>query len=95
MPVYVDGLLKYGWRIRGRHVQSCHMIADTLDELLAMGDRIRLSVEWLQHKGPHFDLTASKRKAAIEAGAIALGRHSFAEKYMDLQKRKEHQGERE
>lgn len=73
MAVYVDSLLWRGWKLYGRPVQSCHMVADTVDELLAFAERLRLKPEWLQGEGigciPHFDLVASKRIRAVRAGA--------------------------
>ena len=36
MAVYVDALFNYGWKLG----PSCHMIADTLDELHVMADTL-------------------------------------------------------
>ncbi len=70
MPVYVDGA-----RNEFRGMQMCHMLADTVDELHAMADRIGLARKWFQAKStPHYDLSQSKRKLAVEAGAKELDR---------------------
>lgn len=70
MPVYVD-CAKHTY---GRMIMS-HMLADTLDELHAMADRVGLKRKWFQNHGtPHYDLCQAKRQLAIEAGAIVIGR---------------------
>lgn len=60
-------------------VFSCHMFADTVDELVAFAARIGLRREWLQGLGekgrvPHFDLTEGKRWQAIRVGAVEVTR---------------------
>lgn len=57
---------------------SCHMFPDgSIDELVRFAVRIGMKEKWLQ-KGRrglvHFDLTKSRREAAIKAGAIPLSR---------------------
>ncbi len=42
MAVYVDSLRDWGWRLG----PSCHMIADTNEELHAMAERIGLLRRW-------------------------------------------------
>lgn len=56
--VYVDELFTTnhqvkGWagRIFGDGRQSCHMTADTPEELHAFAKRIGLKREWAQHEG--------------------------------------------
>jgi hypothetical protein len=51
------------------------MYADTLDELHAMAAKIGMKREWFQDKKslPHYDLTVSRRAAAVRAGAIERG----------------------
>lgn len=72
MAVYVDdAFIPYGRMV------MCHMIADSTDELLAMADRIGVQRKWLQKQGTpneHFDICKRKRAAAIEAGAVGIGR---------------------
>ncbi len=75
MSVYVDHLRDWGWRLG----PSCHLIADSLDELHAFAASIGLRRSWFQNKrsGPHYDLTASKRNAAVALGAVELENREF------------------
>lgn len=83
MSVYVDPLVDFGWVLRDRQVKSCHMFADTLDELHEMAARIGMKRSWLQPSPPasidHYDLVASRREAAIAAGAVELDRRAAVE----------------
>lgn len=78
MTVYVDPLEDFGWVLRGRRVQSCHMFTDTveLDELHRVALAIGMKLSWFQDKKscPHYDLTPSRRAAAIAAGAVEMDR---------------------
>jgi len=82
VSVYVDGLVN-GPAVFGRRAsrQWCHMIADTLDKLHAMAARIGLRRAWFQdaRSGPHYDLTPTRRSAAVAAGAAELDRRAFVE----------------
>lgn len=62
------------------------MIADSLAELHAMAHKIGLKRSWFQDKrsGPHYDLTAFRRSAAIKAGAVELGRRDFVMKLREI-----------
>ena len=66
MTVYVDNM-----RARFGRMVMCHMIADTLDELHAMADRIGIARRHFQdtHSGPHYDISLSRRALAIQYGA--------------------------
>lgn len=82
MTVYVDWLMHHGWVLRGHHVRNCHMFADSVDELLEFAERIGLKPRWLQGKRAiHFDLTESRRKAAVELGAVELTRKTWRKVY--------------
>lgn len=50
------------------------MLANNLDALHAMARKIGLRRDWFQHKDSfaHYDVTANKRRQALEAGAIAI-----------------------
>lgn len=76
MTVYVDTQNAWGWKIRGREVESCHMFTDQVDltELHEMATRIGLQLRWFQDKktAPHYDLVPSKRLAALNAGAVSV-----------------------
>ena len=63
MAVYVD---KAQHKL-GRMVM-CHMLADSMDELLEMADRIGVKRKWFQPRShPHFDICKSSRAKAIAA----------------------------
>lgn len=73
--VYVDALMDWGWRLG----VSCHMLPHghtdlALEELHQMAERIGLKREWFQDKTRwlHYDLTASRRAAAVAAGAVEI-----------------------
>ena len=81
MAVYVDALRDYGWW-RG---PSCHLIADSVDELMEFALAMGLRREWFQPKStPHFDLTADTRAKAFEMGAIELDRRGLIRKVREL-----------
>lgn len=76
MTVYVDPLMKHGWKMRGQPVRNCHLFTDgQIDELHALASSIGMRRAWFQDKHvPHYDLTAARRRAAVEAGAIEVDR---------------------
>ncbi len=81
MGVYVDRLRDYGWR----HGPSCHLIADSIEELIEFAAGIGLKLEWFQPKSsPHFDLTADARELAIDRGAIELTQREVVIKLREL-----------
>ena len=70
MPVYVDSQQNPFGRMK-----MCHMLADTVDELHAMADKIGIKRQWFQnHSTPHYDICQSKRAHAVQHGAIEVGR---------------------
>ncbi|WP_069357847.1 DUF4031 domain-containing protein [Burkholderia cenocepacia] len=74
MTVYVDDMYRYPVGQFGRMKMS-HLIADTTEELLAMVREIGVDPKWIQHAGTrneHFDISISKRTAAIAAGATPI-----------------------
>jgi hypothetical protein len=83
MAVYVDNLRDYGWR----HGPSCHLIADSVDELMKFAVGMGLKREWFQAKStPHFDLTAEGRELAVQHGAIELDQRQLVAKIRELRK---------
>ena len=66
MAVYVDqSIYKY------RRMVMCHMVADTLEELHEMADKIGIDRKWFQSDSryPHYDICKTKRALAVENGA--------------------------
>lgn len=75
MSVYVDACV---WPY-GRMVM-CHMLADRVEDLHEMADRIGVSRRWFQNKRfPHYDICKSKRALAVRLGATEIGRREFVE----------------
>ncbi len=82
MSVYVDELRNYGWRLG----PSCHLFADTEDELHAFAARIGMKRSWFQDKSlPHYDLVVSRRTRAVMLGAIEIDRRQV---YAMIKKRR-------
>ena len=81
MAVYVDKLVDYGWR----HGPSCHLIADSVDELIEFAVSMGMRREWYQPlSSPHFDLHTDGRAEAIRRGAIELDSRAFVKKLREL-----------
>ena len=77
MTVYVDNAaIPATVMNRGRPVTSkwCHMMADSVAELDAFAVSIGLRTTWRQTKpsGVHYDLTESRRRAALAKGAVEI-----------------------
>ncbi len=80
MSVYVDQLQ----RSRTRWASACHMYADTDEELESMAGKICMHPDW--RHGDHYDLTTSRRIAAVSLGAIEM----TARKLASLRKARKH-----
>ena len=76
MSVYVDAAI-YGY---GRMIM-CHMLADTVEELHDMADKIGVARKWYQgppkSSTPHYDICKSKRALAVQFGAIECTREEI------------------
>lgn len=72
MTVYVDDSVHL-WRGQ----RWAHLMADTLDELHAMAERLGIPRHAFQNKtsGTHYDVTTELRAAAIGLGSVAISRH--------------------
>lgn len=72
MTVYVDELQRWPTRIKCFQPGSCHMTADTEEELHEFATRLGLRRAWFQAKSsaPHYDLTIRKREQALNLGAV-------------------------
>lgn len=76
MAVYVDRLRDWSWCLG----PSCHLIADTEEELHTFAKLLGLRREWFQDRStPHYDLTTRRRKRALELGAVELEDRPFLE----------------
>lgn len=88
--VYVDPIVNWGGSRTFRWKNSCHMYADTLEELNAMADKIGVKRSWIQDNRPgrlvHYDLVESKRKLAVKHGAVE---HDIAEFSLYMKKRRQ------
>ena len=76
MSIYVDSaFLPY------RRMKMCHMLADTLDELHEMADKIGVARRHFQAdaSASHYDICKSKRARAVKYGAIEINRHEVGE----------------
>lgn len=72
MPVYVDNMKAAHQPAHrpGRNYVMCHMLADSLAELHEMADKIGVARKWFQ--GDHYDICQSKKKLAVQHGAIEV-----------------------
>ena len=81
MSVYVDD---YEGRY-GRMIMS-HMVADTHEELVEMALAIGLRREWIQHAfswKEHYDVSKTKRAAAVKRGAVQMTTRELTRKLME------------
>lgn len=76
MTVYVDSLMPSAPNTHWRFKESCHMFADSEEELHQFAELIGLKRGWFQShtRLDHYDLTASKRILALKHGAIEASR---------------------
>lgn len=92
MTVYVDQLMDNLWKMRGRNVKNCHMFSDTsTNELVDFAVKIGLKKQWIQESRIgwiHFDLVESRRKKAIDKGAIAISNHETGRMILEFRRKK-------
>ena len=56
----------------------CHMVADTLDEMHEMAEKVGVRQYYQQHaKYPHYDICQSKRTQALVLGAHSVRRREL------------------
>lgn len=75
MSVYVDKAQNpYG------RMKMCHMMADTIEELHQMADKIGVDRKHFQPTStPHYDICQTKRMLAVNNGAIVIDRRKTVE----------------
>lgn len=82
MTVYVDELIDYGWTLG----PSCHMTADSDEELHTFALKLGMKRSWFQgppkHTLHHYDLVRSKRILAVRYGAHELTGREAGARYM-------------
>jgi hypothetical protein len=87
MSVYVDPLMTCLKSRAWRWPKSCHMFADTVEELHAFAKRIGLRREWFQLTHgtfAHYDLNECRRIVAVRFGARELDRRAAVAKWIEL-----------
>lgn len=86
MSVYIDPLVPVHNMTRWRWETSCHLMADSVEELHAFALSIGIEQRWFQPRPdfPHYDLHPEHRVLAVEAGAVELGRREFVAKVKEL-----------
>lgn len=85
MSVYVDELVVWAHaKHRCFKRGSCHLTADSVEELHAFAEKIGLRREWFQARSstPHYDLSPARRQAALLAGAVFVSAREQAIKRM-------------
>lgn len=83
MTIYVDEM-----QLRGiwRYGQSCHLLPAEftpagMAELHAMALAIGMRPAWFQHhRWPHYDLTASRRRMALNRGALECTSRDYVQR---------------
>ncbi len=79
--VYVDPLMGCRTNAQWRWNKSCHLFADTLEELHQFASKIGMKRVWFQDhpRLPHYDLTERRRARAVLAGAKEVGFEALAD----------------
>jgi len=69
--IYVDSLRSCAPNRKWRWNKSCHLFADSLEELHEFACKLGLKRSYFQARSivPHYDLTENKRREAVQKGA--------------------------
>jgi hypothetical protein len=87
VAVYVDEIMRWPTRIRCFKNGSCHLTADTLQELHDFAKRLGMRREWFQPRSwPHYDLTPRRREEALRLGAVFVPAKKQAKKRIALKR---------
>jgi hypothetical protein len=91
--VYVDSLIRTVRSRRWPFWSSCHLFADSPEELHPFARGLGLRRDWFQDdpRLPHYDLNPRRREAAVQRGAIEVDRH-FVAATMKLRRRAREEG---
>ena len=94
MSVYVDEMIGCMQSKNWPYSQSCHLVADSLEELHAFAWKLGLKRSWFQGMSdlPHYDLTIGMRFKAIRLGAVEIDRKTFIELMRKYRPRRAGQG---
>ncbi len=81
MSVYVDEMSPRVKTPKWPYSQSCHLVADSVEELHYFAGRMMLNPSWFQDQSslPHYDLTKGMRLLATKLGAIEIDRNKIVE----------------
>ena len=79
--IYVDEMMVCLRNKNWPYSRSCHLVADSVEELHVFARRMGLKRSWFQSKSdlPHYDLTTGMRFMAIRLGAIEIDKKKFVE----------------
>ena len=90
MSVYVDDLQGCMRSKKWPYNRSCHLMADSVEELHYFAGQMMLNPAWFQGQSslPHYDLTKNTRMLAVKLGAIEVGREKFGELIRKYRSRK-------
>lgn len=84
MAVYVDPLNDWGFILKGRPRQTCHMVADTDGELHRMARRMGVNPAWFRRGDDtnqyrrHYEITAPFRHIVLRNGATPVSHRQLA-----------------
>lgn len=84
MTVYVDELRYSQPSRRWPYDRSCHLVADSVEELHEFAGTLQMRRSWFQphDRWPHYDLTANKRAQAVKLGAVEVKAREFVKRFM-------------
>lgn len=79
--VMVDTLTPCANNSNWRWDKACHMTCRDIAALHSFAKQIGLRREWFQNhpKLPHYDLNATRRRAAVQAGAVEITREQLCD----------------
>jgi hypothetical protein len=82
--IFVDNLRPCLRNKNWKYDKSCHLFADTIEELKIFATSIKLNESWFQNNRrlPHFDLTEVMRIKAVNNGAIELSNKDFLKRLL-------------